>query len=294
MLESNIFDTALILEGGGMRASYTAGVLNVLLRNNIFFDYVAGISAGATQASNYLSRDSIRTRRSSTDIMYDPHTAGWRNVLKGRGYIDGEYVFEHTSEPDEFLPFDFDTFDANPAQLRVETFNATTGTTNFFGREDLTSRDRFLAILRASASMPILMKPTIIDGDVHFDGGVGTTGGIPLDVAIADGYTKFFIVTTRPRSYVKKDSVPPRWYRKLLKDYPSVAEALITRPERYNETKRTIIELERQGAAYVFWAQNMSVSNTERNVAKLNRNYQLGLAQAQRELPAFKEFLNLA
>ncbi len=60
LMQNNIFDTALIFEGGGMRASYTAGVVNTLLENELYFDFVAGISAGASHSVNYLSRDPIK------------------------------------------------------------------------------------------------------------------------------------------------------------------------------------------------------------------------------------------
>ena len=32
----------LVLEGGGMRGAYTAGVLDWLLENEIYFDYYSG------------------------------------------------------------------------------------------------------------------------------------------------------------------------------------------------------------------------------------------------------------
>ena len=42
---------ALILEGGGTRGAYTAGVLDVFIENNIYFDVTYGISAGACQSN---------------------------------------------------------------------------------------------------------------------------------------------------------------------------------------------------------------------------------------------------
>ena len=293
MLQNNISDVALVLEGGGMRASYTSAALNVMLHEGIYFNYVVGISAGATEAGNYLSRDFARVRRSFVNLMLDRRAGGLGTVLHGRGYFDGEYIFEHTAGPDEFLPFDWETFDRNPAQMRVGTFNSRTGETKYWGREDFTSHERFLAIVRASASIPIAMNPVTIDGDVYFDGGIGATGGIPLDAAIADGYERFFIVLTRPRAYVKQPQGHPRLVRRLLKEYPLVADALFERAGRYMETKRQILELEAEGKAYVFWAEDMMVKNGERNAFKLGQNYELGEKQAWRELPKWKEFLGL-
>ena len=39
--------TGLVLEGGGMRGIYTAGVLDVFLDHDISFDGVIGVSAGS-------------------------------------------------------------------------------------------------------------------------------------------------------------------------------------------------------------------------------------------------------
>lgn len=45
----------LVLEGGGMRGVFTSGVLDYFLDNNIKFDYVIGVSAGALNATRFLS-----------------------------------------------------------------------------------------------------------------------------------------------------------------------------------------------------------------------------------------------
>ena len=42
--------TGLVLEGGGMRGIYTAGVLDVFLDEGLEFDGVIGVSAGAMDA----------------------------------------------------------------------------------------------------------------------------------------------------------------------------------------------------------------------------------------------------
>ena len=45
--------TGLILEGGAMRGMYTAGVLDVMMENNIWVDGAVGVSAGAVFGCNY-------------------------------------------------------------------------------------------------------------------------------------------------------------------------------------------------------------------------------------------------
>ena len=63
--------TGLVLEGGGMRGIYTVGVLDVLLDNNIHFDYVIGVSAGAGNGASYISGQRGRGFRVDTQYVHD-------------------------------------------------------------------------------------------------------------------------------------------------------------------------------------------------------------------------------
>lgn len=45
----------LIMEGGGMSGVFTAGVMDVLMKNNIKFDGTIGVSAGAIFGINIKS-----------------------------------------------------------------------------------------------------------------------------------------------------------------------------------------------------------------------------------------------
>ena len=49
----------LILEGGGSRGAYTAGVLDVLAENDIYLPVTYGVSAGACNALSYLSKQNL-------------------------------------------------------------------------------------------------------------------------------------------------------------------------------------------------------------------------------------------
>lgn len=45
--------TGLVLEGGAMRGLFTAGIIDVLMENNIKFNGAIGVSAGAAFGCNY-------------------------------------------------------------------------------------------------------------------------------------------------------------------------------------------------------------------------------------------------
>ena len=55
--------TGLLLEGGGMRGLYTAGILDVFMENNIKIDGIIGVSAGALFGMNYKSKQKGRVLR---------------------------------------------------------------------------------------------------------------------------------------------------------------------------------------------------------------------------------------
>ena len=81
-LNVNINDVALIFEGGGMRASYTAGAVVTLLENNLNFGDIYGISAGSSHTVNYVSRDAVRAKMSFVDLVDDPEFGGLKTFVQ--------------------------------------------------------------------------------------------------------------------------------------------------------------------------------------------------------------------
>ena len=96
---------------------------------------------------------------------------------------------------------------------------------------------------------------------------------------------------SRPRAYTKGKATPAGILRRVFRTHPAIADALIARPDHYNATRARLLELERGGNAYLFFAKNMSVENRERNLHKLQESYRAGREQAEREWPAIREFL---
>lgn len=292
-MTSNVTDTALLFEGGGMRASLTSAVVAELLRERIHVDFVAGISAGSSNSVNYLARDPERARRSFVDFADDPRFGNWLSFVRGKGLFNAEYIYEHAGLPEADLPYDFATFQANPAGLVLVGFDAVTGQTRWWDRSDMGTLADLMVRVRASSTMPVLMPPVHAEGTVFVDGALGVDGGIPVTAAEEAGFEKLFVVMTRERSYVKRPERFPAFYQRTFRRYPAVAEALISRWRRYNETRERLFEMERQGRAYLFVPESMPVSNGERSVAKLAAAHELGLAQVRREMPAIREFLGL-
>src|SRR5690625_2748952 len=133
---SLLHQTALLFEGGGMRASYTSGMVVALLEEGIHAPFVAGISAGASNTANYLSCDAPRARTSFTDFAADPNFGDWRTFIRGKGLFHAEYIYERAGLPGMPLQFDWDTFQNNPAEFRVGGFDIVSGDTVWWGNAD--------------------------------------------------------------------------------------------------------------------------------------------------------------
>ncbi len=290
-LLSNIHDTALIFEGGGMRVSYTSGFATMLLEQKLYFNYVAGISAGSSLAVNYLSRDMERTRRSFTEFASDPSFGDLKSWLKGEGFFNSEYIYSESARPEGAMPYDYDAFCRNDAECVIGAFKRDVGEMVYWHREDYQSIDDLILRVRASSTVPYLMPVTKIEDEFYVDGGLGS--GIPLEAAMNDGYKRFVFVLTRERGFRLSPPIRLKIVDAVLNNRPIEAEAFMTRYIRYNKTLEQIEALEREGRAYVFYPENLDVTLVNRDEYKLLKQYLLGHEQAYRELPKLLEFLEM-
>lgn len=290
--ESNVFDCALVFEGGGYRVSYTCAFANVLLEQGIYFDYVCGLSAGASTTVNYLSRDTKRVREAFMTDGVAKGLVGLPSLLRGNGYFDADALYEGALR-DGTLEFDWNSFAANPARLRIQAFERDSGRTVRFGREDMADAMRMIDLVRASSTLPGMMKPLEVDGRVLLDGGLGVGAGIPVCMAEDDGFDRFVFVATRPRGYRKKEpgARDRQMYKALAKDYPYLRNALLTRWERYNAAIDHVEELAEKGQALIIYPDEMPVKNNTVNPRRLAAAYDAGHAQYVREMPRVREFL---
>lgn len=282
-------DTALIFEGGGMRNSYTSACVKTLIDQGVEFGWVGGVSAGASHTVNFLSLDSFRAVQSFVDFANSPSFGGLGSMLRGTGYFNAEYIYERAADQD--LPFDFDAFSNNPAQCNLSAVNALTGETVVWTREDFEREEDLFMRVRASSTLPLIMPMRYISGVPYVDGAMGESGGIVIDEAEKAGFKKFLFVGTKPRGFVRPEVKRKAGLRRFFRKYPQIAESMIVRPARYNQSKQRLLELEKQGQAQLFFPEDMQVTSTERNVMKLRSNYEAGKRQMYSEWPAWKEFL---
>ncbi len=267
---------ALVLEGGGLRGNYTAGVLRFLMERALYFPYVIGVSIGACNGSNYVSRQMERNRIVNTRFVGDPRFMSYRRLLTGGELFGMGFIFD--TLPNHLVPFDFAAFRASGQRFIVTTTDCETGEAVYYEKDQLDDA-ALLTVLQAGCSLPFLQKPVRFRGRLLMDGGIADA--VPLRKSMADGNRKNVLVLTRPVGYRKPVSRLADLIRLRYPRLPGLCRAFADRARRYNRCMQQIEKLEAAGAVCVIRpAAALAVSRTEGDVRKLERIYARGYRDA--------------
>ena len=267
---------ALVLEGGGLRGNYTAGVLRFLMARALYFPYVIGVSIGACNGSNYVSRQMERNRIVNTRFVGDPRFMSYRRLMRGGGFFGMDFIFD--TLPRRLVPFDFGAFRSSDQRFVITTTDCETGEAVYYEKEQLDDA-ALLAVLQAGCSLPFLQKPVSFDGRLLMDGGIADA--VPLRKSMADGNRKHVLVLTRPAGYRKRVSRLAGLIRLRYPHLPGLCRAFTDRARRYNRRMQQIEKLEAAGAVFVIRPRAaLEVSRTETDVGKLEAIYTRGYRDA--------------
>ena len=278
--------SCLVLEGGAKRGIYTAGVLDILLENNIITDGVIGVSAGAIHGCGYVSRQIGRGIRYNLKYNDDYRFMSFKSWLKTGNMVDTEFAYHEL--PEKLDVFDNKTFKNSKTKFYVTCTNLKTGEAEYILCPDMSGK--YIDYLRASASMPFLSKIVEIDGNLYLDGGISDS--IPLNAAFNLGYDKNIVVQTRPEGYRKK-AAKFVWLAKLVyRKFPKFVAAFANRPAMYNQELDDIKNLAEQGKIFVIKPSRfINIKHAETNPEIIKEMYNLGREDAQKHLAALKKFL---
>lgn len=275
----------LVLEGGGMRGVYTAGVIDFFLEENFFVDGVIGVSAGAVQAVNFVSRQEKRGFRVIATYANDKRYMSFRSLLLTGDLFNKKFCYERI--PNELDPFDYETFRNSSTRCYATATNVLTGEPSHLELKDL--RDD-MDKLRASGSLPLVSNLVNIDGIPHLDGGVADS--IPFEAFRRMGYGKCIVVLTRAKGYRKSPNRLMPIIRLKYRKYPRFVAACENRFRVYNETLDALDAAEARGEVFVIRPQKMvEVARLERNAAKLEALYREGFAEAKERFDDLKRFI---
>lgn len=276
--------TGLVLEGGGMRGMYTAGVLDVFMENGITFDGVIGVSAGAITGCSYVSGQIGRTIRYNMKYCRDKRMMSFYSLFTTGDLVGTKFCYHDI--PKYLDPFDNESFMKSSTHFYVTCTNLETGEPEYIRLQDLEAQ---IDYMRASASMPYVSHTIEQDGKKLLDG--GCSDSIPIKKFMEMGYNKNVVVLTRPAEYRKspeKTALAPLFYRK----YPNFIQTLKNRATTYNQTVETIQTLEQERKIFVIRPETpLEIGRMSHDPEEIHRAYQRGRDDAKNHLSAMKSWL---
>lgn len=257
----------LVVEGGGMKCAYNAGILDAFLDEGITFDYCIGVSGGSGNLASYLAGQRGRNLRFFTEHIHSPKYFGLRSLLKTGDLFGLKYIYGELTRREGEDPLDFPALMKNPAEYEIVVTNALTGLPEYYGRE-MMAQDDYRLIMASSA--------------------------IPVRRALEQGCDKLVVILSKNRDYVRKPQGMRTLYRRVCRSYPNIVDAIDRRHVVYNDNLKDVFSLEREGTAFVFAASEPIHVGTYSMKEDAERNlYDLGL----RDFAAWKndllEFLSI-
>ena len=283
-----MYQAGLILEGGGMRGIYTAGVLDAFMEEGIEFSSVYGVSAGSCHAGSFISRQPGRALRAGTNYLDDPDYCGMKSFLKTGDFFGVDMLYSRL--PNVYEPIDYETFKTYKGKFYAVVTNVDTGEAEYLRVRDLASQ---MWMIRASSSLPLISRTLVVKGRPYLDGGIADS--IPIRRSIADGNEKNVVILTREEGYRKG----PNSMMPLIRlRYPH-SKAFVQKAEdrhiRYNETLDFLKREEEEGRVFVIRpSRKVEVARIEKDKDKLLALYQAGLTDGRAKLPEMKNYLDKA
>lgn len=281
-----MFENGLVLEGGGLRATYSSGVTDAFIENKIEFPYVIGVSAGSCNGVSFIAKNLHRMRDISVGYANDKRYMSFKSVIKNGEYLNSKWIFGELAY--DMFPLDQDEFEKSGVKFCVVATNAKTGKAEYFYPTEFRNE---CEILRASCALPVISKPVRLGKDYYYDGGV--CDSIPLKRAYDDGCRKCVVVLTQDRHYVKKPVGHERIIKSVLHKYPLLQKAVLERHNMYNAQRKFVFDEEKAGRALIIAPRSpLDFHTLDSEPMKIQHIYNLGYKQGLESIEKVREFLN--
>jgi len=275
----------LVLEGGGMRGAFTAGVLDFFMEKQIWLPDMYGVSAGACQACHYASNQRGRGLRVWTDYIRDKRYCSLYSLITTGDLFGAEMSYNLI--PNHYDLYDYDEFDRRKSNFYAVVTNLNTGKAEYLRIEDMR---KDLQTVRASCSLPLVSNIVRINGNPYLDGGMADS--VPLRKSIEDGHEKNVVILTQAAGYRKSPDKAFRLIAMKYRKYPEFVKASARRYEIYNETMDFILEEEAAGRAFVIRPDKKpDIGRVEKNAGKIRDLHGKGYQAAGREYERLMKFL---
>ena len=278
----------LVIEGGGMKCAYSAGVLDRFLDDGIDFQYVVGVSAGAANGASFVAKQRNRNNRFYTKHCKEKGYFGLGTYIKTGDLFGLDYIYGTLSNSTGDDALDYDTMIKNPTEFEIVVTNATTGEAEYYSKTDM-PRDDY-ELIKASSSLPGACHAREINGNYYYDGGVRDS--IPVERALEKGCDRIVVILSKPRDFVMKKQSFKGLYTMLCHRFPKIVELLDHRHTEYMKQYNEVFELEKEGKAFVFCPDgSLSTGTYKMNIKSNQKMYDSGVIDYDNSVDELEKFL---
>lgn len=278
--------TGLVLEGGGMRGAYTAGVLSWLIDQGIEMDYGVGISAGAMNLCSYAMKNKQYLYDVSVTYMPDKRNVGVNPLLREHHYVGYDFMFDHLLK--NVVQYQLEPLRQGAMEIEIGVFNLNASRVEWLKKEDL---DDDLRLLKAACTLPVAGAPVAYRDGLYMDGGVTTM--VPIQRSLAHGCDRHLVIVTKDESYVRKPSSGMLLKTcRLLYHNDALIEALKVRSDVYYQEMAQVEQLQQQGKALLIRpSRNLGVKRFSGDAKALKQLFELGIEDCENRRDQLLSFL---
>lgn len=284
-----IMKLGIVMEGGASRTIFSCGVTDVFMDEDLYPDYLIGVSAGIAYGVSYASKQRGRNADFTQKYMGKKIYKGMHHFFNPAKRCFYNLSFAFDKVPNELVPFDYEALANYPGRVISTVTNIETGKAEYF---DIPPYETLWETTIASCSLPVLFPPVKLGDNYYLDGGLADP--IPYKQAIREGCEKVIVILTRERDYIKTEKdrgtgIVNRVYRK----YPAIVNCMEQRIDSYNRLKEELLREEEKGNIFLVAPRDTyGVSLTEGDWNLLEKLYQHGIDVAREQMGAIKEYLN--
>ena len=271
--------TGLVLEGGSRQTMFSAGVIDTWLEEGgIDFNYVAGVSAGAHAAVNFITRQQGRLRFIVLPTRLQ-RGKKWASKFIG---IQKEFHALNYLAADGEMPLDFDAYCNSRTEFEIGLTCCETGRAEF--KSEKADKKRLLDLISSSCALPMIFPMASLEWKHYADGCI--TVPIPFERAFERGRDKVVAISTH---YPGEAVTDFRKYRAILnpmynRKYPDLFRALMIRLKRYDKMFVQIEKLEKEGRLFLVRPLIELCDQFDTNMDKMNESYEHGVEIAKKRM----------
>ncbi len=278
----------LVLEGGGLRAAYTAGILAWFIEHELEFDFVVGISSGALLEAPFVVKDKKALKDLAVVYAGRKENVGWLPLLREGAPVGYNFLFNEIVN--KKLKLSAEKVRQAPTPFEMGVYDLFASETLWLTNKDL---DDQWKIIQAACTLPIAGRAVWINNRRYLDAGL--TSMIPIKRSINFGCEKHIVITTKTDDFVRKPNHPIMQFILDLMyiRYPKMRREFRERTGIYYKEKALVEALEKENKAiFLKPSKDLGVKRFSGDSEQLQRLYDLAFEDMDNQKEKIYQFMN--